>query len=78
MGKLPALTPRGPGHQFVLYGDSCSGVPNGRHEKAHATINNVVGKFEPQPDFIIYPGDEIIGLTASESELRRQWGALAR
>lgn len=70
---LPALTPRGPGHQFALYGDSCSGVPGGRHEKAHARVNSIVRRLSPAPDFIVYPGDEIIGLTGDPAELRRQW-----
>lgn len=71
--SIPALIPRGAGHQFVLYGDSCSGVPGALHEKTHADINSVVSRLLPKPEFIIFPGDEIIGLTSDESELRAQW-----
>ncbi|MGV2128625.1 metallophosphoesterase family protein [Agrobacterium vitis] len=70
---LPALMPRGPGHQFVLYGDSCSGVKGGLHEQTFASINTIIKRLEPQPDFIVFPGDEIIGLVADEHELRAQW-----
>lgn len=70
---IPALLPNGPGHQFVLYGDSCSGVGGAPHEITHAAINAVVASLSPPPEFIIFPGDEIIGLTNDETELRMQW-----
>ncbi len=70
---IAALTPRGPGHQFVLYGDSCSGVPGAPHQKTFAAVNAVVSRLSPSPEFIIFPGDEIVGLTADEDELRAQW-----
>ena len=70
---IPALFPRGNGHQFLLYGDSCSGVPGALHERTFAATNAVASRLSPQPKFIIFPGDEIIGLTADEAELRRQW-----
>ena len=60
-------------HQFIIYGDSCSGVPNAPHEKTHAKINNIISKLLPTPEFIIFPGDEVIGLTADEAELKKQW-----
>ncbi len=71
--EIPALTPRGPGHQFVLYGDSCSGVPGAPHERAFATVNAVVSRLSPRPDFIVFPGDEVVGLTTDEDALRAQW-----
>lgn len=71
--KLKALVPTSPGHQFVFYGDSCSGVPGGRHEEPHARINAVVARLDPPPEFIIFPGDEIIGLVPDEASLREQW-----
>jgi len=72
-GKINALMPNGPGHQFVLYGDSCSGVPGDLHAENLEKVNSVVAGFSPQPEFIVFPGDEIIGLTDDETELRRQW-----
>jgi len=70
---IPALTPNGGGHHFVCYADSCSGVPDALHERTFAAVNAVVARLEPQPQFICFPGDEIIGLTADDDELRRQW-----
>src|SRR3954468_2713599 len=71
--SIPALLPRGKGHQFLLYGDSCSGVPGGLHEKTFASVNAVVQRLRPQPEFILFPGDEIIGLTPDPDALRAQW-----
>jgi hypothetical protein len=70
---LPSLLPRTAGHQFVLYGDSCSGVPGALHEKTFAAVNAVVQRLEPPPEFILFPGDEIIGLTADRTALEAQW-----
>src|SRR5882757_2572819 len=72
-GLIPALQPRGAGHQFLLYGDACSGVPGGLHEKIFADVNAVVRRLEPAPEFIIFPGDEIIGLTPDRDRLLAQW-----
>ncbi len=70
---FPVLTPRGNGHQFVFYGDSCSGVPGAPHEKTFASVNAIVDGLSPSPEFIVFPGDEVIGLTADADELRMQW-----
>ncbi len=70
---IPALLPRRSGHQFLLYGDSCSGVPGALHEKTFASVNAVVRRLHPQPEFILFPGDEIIGLTPDAGSLRAQW-----
>ena len=70
---IPALLPRGAGHQFVCYADSCSGVPGALHETTFAAVNRVVARLTPQPEFVCFPGDEIIGLVADEGVLRRQW-----
>ncbi len=70
---IPALTPAGSGHQFVCYADSCSGVPGAHHAETLAAVNAVLARLEPRPEFICFPGDEIIGLTADDAELRRQW-----
>jgi hypothetical protein len=61
---IRALTPRGAGHQFLFYGDACSGVPGAPHERTFASINAVIQRLFPAPDFILFTGDEIIGLTA--------------
>lgn len=71
--SIPALLPRGEGHQFVCYADACSGVPGALHEGTFAAVNRVVARLSPQPEFVCFPGDEIIGLVADEAELRRQW-----
>jgi hypothetical protein len=71
--SIPALLPRGQGHQFVLYGDSCSGVPGALHERTFASVNAVVRRLQPAPDFILFPGDEVIGLTPDADALKEQW-----
>jgi hypothetical protein len=73
MKDIPILKPEGNGHQFVIYGDSCSGVPDVLHELTFAQMNSVIQRLEIPPEFICYPGDEIIGLTADVDELRCQW-----
>lgn len=73
ISSIKALLPKPGGHQFVLYGDSCSGVAGALHERTFASVNAVLRRLEPQPQFILFPGDEIIGLTADEASLRAQW-----
>jgi hypothetical protein len=70
---IPAITPRGTGHQFVIYADSCSGVPGGIHEDTFAQVNRIAASLTPKPEFILFPGDEIVGLTGDPEALRRQW-----
>lgn len=71
---IPALLPRDErGHQFVCYADSCSGVPGAPHAELLAAVNRVVARLEPAPEFICFPGDEIIGLVGSPEQLRAQW-----
>ena len=70
---IPSLLPKHTGHQFVIYADSCSGVPGALHEKTFASVNDVVLRLHPAPEFILFPGDEIIGLTADADALRAQW-----
>jgi len=71
--SIPIMRPKTNGHQFVLYGDSCSGVPDALHESTFASVNAVLQRLSDPPDFICYPGDEIMGLTTDPDELRRQW-----
>jgi hypothetical protein len=70
---IPALLPNGPGHQFVVYGDSCSGIPGAPHERSFAAINAVLRRLSPRPEFILFLGDEVSGLTPDPNELRAQW-----
>lgn len=71
--KIPALLPHASGHQFVFYGDACSGVSGALHEETFAATNSIVQRLEPAPEFLIFAGDEIRGLTTSEEDLRSQW-----
>lgn len=70
---LTALIPNHPGYQFLCYADACSGVPEAPHEATFAAVNAAIQRLHPQPQFICFPGDEIIGLTADAQELRAQW-----
>jgi GNAT superfamily N-acetyltransferase len=70
---IAALLPRGEGHQFVLYGDACSGVAGALHERTFASVNAAVRRLAPSPEFILFLGDEIAGYTADADALRKQW-----
>lgn len=70
---IAALRPRGQGHQFVFYGDACSGVAGAPHELTFASVNAAVRRLAPAPEFILFLGDEIAGYTADADSLRRQW-----
>lgn len=70
---ITALLPRGQGHQFVLYGDACSGVAGALHERTFAGVNAAVRRLAPSPEFILFLGDEIAGYTADADALRQQW-----
>ncbi len=71
--SIPALLPRGAGHQFVLYGDACSGVAGALHERTFAGVNAAVRRLAPSPEFILFLGDEIAGYAADADALRQQW-----
>jgi Calcineurin-like phosphoesterase len=71
--RLPAILPRGAGHQFVVYGDCCSGIAGALHERTFASVNAIVRRLEPPPEFIAFLGDEVAGLTADRAELEAQW-----
>ncbi|HTR87879.1 MAG TPA: GNAT family N-acetyltransferase [Reyranella sp.] len=71
--SLQALLPREGGHQFVVYGDSCSGIAGAPHERTFAGINATLQRLSPPPEFVVFLGDEIAGLTANPDELRAQW-----
>ena len=71
--QISALLPRGQGHQFVVYGDACSGVAGALHESTFASVNAAVRRLTPSPEFILFLGDEIAGYTADADTLRQQW-----
>ena len=52
---IAALRPRGPGHQFVFYGDACSGIAGALHERTFAGVNAAVRRLAPPPAFIGAP-----------------------
>lgn len=71
---IKSIIPRSKkGYQFVLYSDSCSGVKGTVEEKAFKKMNRIIKELDHIPQFIIFPGDEIIGLTPNEAELINQW-----
>lgn len=70
---IPTLKPRQDGHQFVVCGDSCSGIAGAKHETTFRQINAAISALDIAPDFICFLGDEIMGLTTEADELRRQW-----
>jgi hypothetical protein len=72
--EIPALLPSvDGGHQFVVYGDSCSGRPGFKYEQNLAQVNSVVRRIRPAPEFICFVGDHVMGGVADPEELRRQW-----
>ena len=70
---IPALLPHGEGHQFVFYGDCCSGVPGKRNERNFAEINAALRRMVPEPEFVVFLGDHIAGYESDPEALRRQW-----
>jgi hypothetical protein len=48
-------------------------MPGGAHAAHFARVNAVVRRLVPEPEFLIFAGDEIAGLTADPRELRAQW-----
>lgn len=71
--SIPALLPCKEGIQFVVYGDSCSGVRGTANTLAHERVASVIARFDPAPEMVIFPGDEIVGLTDDADALRAQW-----
>src|SRR3546814_5467253 len=49
------------------------GVAGAPHERSFAAVNAVVARLDPPPEFILFPGDGVIGLTRDEAALRAQW-----
>lgn len=70
---IPTLTARQGGHQFVVYGDSCSGIAGTENARNLGQINAAIRALDNAPDFVCFLGDEIMGLSSDSAELRRQW-----
>jgi hypothetical protein len=71
--SIRAIRPRtADGVQFVVYADCCSGTPGTRAEMNFAAVNEIIRRLEPQPEFMIFPGDHIGG-SADREEHRRQF-----
>ena len=71
--NIPSLLPRGSGHQFVFYGDCCSGVPGRPNEENFKAVNAVVQRLDSRPEFIAFIGDHIMGMSDDRDGLRSQW-----
>lgn len=73
-GPIAALLPRSNGgHQFVVYADCTSGRPGTPHGRNFAAVNRIVARLRPQPNFICFPGDHILGSTKDYAAVRDQW-----
>jgi hypothetical protein len=70
---ITALVPHGDGHQFVFYGNCCSGIPGEPSEKNFARVNAVLQRLTPAPDFIVFLGDHIVGPYAKTHPIQEQW-----
>lgn len=71
---IPALQPRDKsGRRFVLYSDCCSGTAGTTVAKNLQSVNEMVARIQPQPEFIAFPGDAVKGYTKDYVALRRQW-----
>ena len=71
--SIAALVPQGAGHQFVFYGDCCSGTVGGPTENNFAQVNASLAQLDPQPDFIIFLGDHVSGTPGDAQGMKKQW-----
>ena len=70
---VTALIPRQDGHQFVFYGDCCSGIPGAPFDRNFSRVNAVLQRLGPPPDFILFLGDHIMGPYAEAHPIEEQW-----
>lgn len=71
---IPALLPQdNSGHHFILYSDCTSGSAGQPQAHNLQLVNAVLKRINPQPEFIVFPGDAVMGYTQDYGELRRQW-----
>lgn len=68
-----SLLPKNAGHQFVFYGDCCSGIPGSESEKNFAKVNATLRRLDPPPEFILFLGDHIEGACGDPDGVRKQW-----
>ncbi|MBW2368049.1 MAG: metallophosphoesterase [Deltaproteobacteria bacterium] len=75
--QISALKPHGDGHQFVFYGDCASGIPGQLWGRNFAQVNNVLQRLYPEPEFIVFLGDHILGSFAETHAeplgIEKQW-----
>jgi len=71
--RVTALTAHSGGHQFVFYGDCCSGIPGEPFERKFSQVNAVLQRLNPPPDFIVFLGDHIMGAFAQGHPIAEQW-----
>ena len=71
--SIPATEPKLAGHQFVFYGDCCSGIPGNPSERNFAQVNAALQRLSPQPEFIIFLGDHIVGPHQEGHPIEKQW-----
>lgn len=71
---ISALLPRDKsGHHFVFFSDCTSGRPGQPQADNLQILNAMIRRIKPQPEFIVFPGDAVMGYTKDYQELRRQW-----
>jgi hypothetical protein len=72
--RIRALRPRDQGgFQFVFYGDCCSGVPGAPFGANFVAVNGALARLDPSPEFVLFLGDHVFGLTSDYARLRQQW-----
>jgi hypothetical protein len=59
--------------RLLIFGDSCSGVPDHPHERTLATLVGAILARPRDVDVLCYLGDHVAGYTASDAELAAQW-----
>ena len=74
---IKPLMPKGDGHQFVFYGDCASGIPGQLWGKNFSRVNSVLQQQRPEPEFIVFLGDHILGsfakMFAGPLGIEEQW-----
>lgn len=74
--SIPALAPRGSGHQFVVCSGSCSGVPGEPEMDNHRRLNETLARLSPVPEFVAFPGDAV--MNGADGDQWSRWFELMR